>query len=274
MSKILLIDGHSILNRAYYGVPLLTNHEGIHTNAVYGFINIMLKSIEEEEADSVAVAFDLKVPTFRHVKYPEYKGNRKPMPEELREQVPLMKDMLKAMNIPVITLEGFEADDILGTIAKKAQAVGMEAVILSGDRDLLQLADEHIKIRMPKTSKGKTVIEHYYPDEVINTYGVTPHEYIDAKALMGDTSDNVPGIDGVGEKTACSLISKYHDIDGVYANRENIRNAKIRTDIAGKYEQLKFSKWLVTIDINAPVEFPLRMRKSPKFSLLRPISSV
>ena len=159
MNNLLLIDGHSILNRAYYGIPILTNHEGIHTNAIYGFINIMLKAIEDEHSDSVAVAFDLKAPTFRHKMYVVYKGTRKPMPEELREQVPIIKEILSAMNIPVITLEGYEADDILGTLAKREQDNGVNVVIMSGDRDLLQLADKNIKIRLPKTIKGKNVVE-------------------------------------------------------------------------------------------------------------------
>ena len=209
MKKILLIDGHSILNRAFYGVPLLTNHEGVHTNAVYGFINIMLKALEEETADYVAVAFDLKAPTFRHKMYEAYKGTRKPMPQELHEQVPIIKGVLAAMTIPVVTMEGYEADDILGTLAKRSQAEGFEVSILTGDRDILQIADEHIKIRMPKTTKGKTEIENYYPADVVAKYGVTPTEFIDLKALMVDASDNIPGVPGIGEKTATAIISKY-----------------------------------------------------------------
>ena len=154
MEKLVLIDGHSILNRAFYGVPDLTNSEGLHTNAVYGFLNIMFKILDEEKADHLAVAFDLKEPTFRHKMYDQYKGTRKPMPQELHEQVPLMKEVLKAMNIPILTLAGFEADDILGTVAKRSQAAGIEVSVISGDRDLLQLADERIKIRIPKTSRG------------------------------------------------------------------------------------------------------------------------
>ena len=159
MDKLVLIDGHSIMNRAFYGVPDLTNSEGLHTNAVYGFLNIMLKILEEEKADHAAVAFDLKEPTFRHEMYDAYKGTRKPMPQELHEQVPVMKDVLKAMGIPIMTLEGFEADDILGTVAKRSEAKGMDVTVLSGDRDLLQLATDHICIRIPKTKGGKTTIE-------------------------------------------------------------------------------------------------------------------
>ncbi len=186
MDKLVLIDGHSILNRAFYGVPDLTNSEGLHTNAVYGFLNIMFKILEEEKADHVAVAFDLKEPTFRHKMFDAYKGTRKPMPQELHEQVPLMKEVLTSMGIPIMTLPGYEADDILGTVAKRCQAKGIEVSVVSGDRDLLQLADEHIKIRIPKTSRGGTEVKDYYPEDVVREYQVTPLEFIDVKALMGD----------------------------------------------------------------------------------------
>ena len=206
MGKLVLIDGHSILNRAFYGVPELTNSEGLHTNAVYGFLNIMFKILEEEKADHLAVAFDLKEPTFRHKMYADYKGTRKPMPEELREQVPLMKEVLTAMGVPIMTMAGYEADDILGTLAKRNQADGVEVSVVSGDRDLLQLADKHIKIRIPKTSRGQTEVKDYYPEDVKREYQVTPEEFIDVKALMGDASDNIPGVPSIGEKTATSLI--------------------------------------------------------------------
>lgn len=206
MEKLVLIDGHSILNRAFYGVPGLTNSEGLHTNAVYGFLNILFKLLEEEKPGYLAVAFDLKAPTFRHTMYDAYKGTRKPMPEELHEQVPLMKEVLTAMGIPIFTREGYEADDILGTVAKKAQAAGMEVTVVSGDRDLLQLSDAHIKISIPKTSRGTTEVHTYYPEDVKREYQVTPEQFIDVKALMGDTSDNIPGVPSIGEKTATNLI--------------------------------------------------------------------
>lgn len=257
MDKLLLIDGHSILNRAFYGVPPLTNHEGVHTNAVYGFINIMLRALEDEAADYIAVAFDLKAPTFRHKMYEAYKGTRKPMPAELHEQVPIIKDVLAAMEIPVITLEGYEADDILGTLAKRMQTQGMSVSILSGDRDLLQLADTSIKIRMPKTSKGKTEIENYYPDDVVAKYGVTPLEFIDLKALMGDSSDNIPGVPGIGEKTASAIISKYKSIEAAHENVDEIMPAKARNGLAEHYDMAVLSKTLATIDVNAPVDFDI-----------------
>lgn len=190
--KILLIDGHSILNRAYYGLPNLTNWEGLHTNAVYGFLNIMTKVLEEEKPEYLAVAFDLHAPTFRHKMYDAYKGTRKPMPEELREQVPLIKEVLTAMGVAIVTKEGYEADDLLGTIAGLAEKKGMDATILSGDRDLLQLATDHVLIRIPKTKGGKTEVEDYHAKEVLETYQVTPPQIIELKALMGDTADNIP----------------------------------------------------------------------------------
>lgn len=255
MKKILLIDGHSILNRAFYGVPPLTNYEGLHTNAVYGFINIMLKSLEDEHADYIAVAFDLKAPTFRHKMFDGYKGTRKPMPAELHEQVPVMKEVLAAMTIPVITLEGYEADDILGTLAKRCQREGFEVSILSGDRDLLQLADTHIKIRMPKTAKGQTTIENYYPADVVEKYQVTPEEFIDLKALMGDSSDNIPGVPGIGEKTATAIITKYKSIEAAYADVDNITPTKARNNLSEHYDMAVMSKKLATINIDSPVEF-------------------
>ena len=221
-NKLVLIDGHSILNRAFYGVPDLTNAEGLHTNAVYGFLNIMFKILEEENADHLAVAFDLSAPTFRHKMYDAYKGTRKPMPEELREQVPLMKEALQTMNIPILTMEGYEADDILGTVAKRCQAEGIEVSVVSGDRDLLQLADTHIKIRIPKTSKGSTQIYDYYPEDVKEQYQVTPTEFIDVKALMGDTSDNIPGVKGVGEKAVIPLLQEYGTIEAIYETIDNL----------------------------------------------------
>lgn len=262
MEKILLIDGHSILNRAFYGVPMLTNYEGVHTNAVYGFVNIMLKSIEDENAGYVAVAFDLKEPTFRHKMYDAYKGTRKPMPVELHEQVPIIKDILKAMSIPVITLKGYEADDILGTLAKRMQKQGMEVTVLSGDRDLLQLADEHIKIRMPKTTRGETTIENYYPDDVKEKYSVTPAQIIELKALMGDASDNIPGVKGIGEKTATSIICQFGTIENAYAQLDQVKPPKAKNNLEQFYDMAVMSKKLATIDTDAPIEFNVDMAKA------------
>ena len=255
MDKLVLIDGHSIMNRAFYGVPDLTNSEGLHTNAVYGFLNIMLKILEEEKADHAAVAFDLKEPTFRHEMYDAYKGTRKPMPQELHEQVPVMKDVLKAMGIPIMTLKGFEADDILGTVAKRCQAQGIQVSVVSGDRDLLQLADEHIKIRIPRTSRGVTEIKDYFPEDVLQEYQVTPEEFIDVKALMGDASDNIPGVPSIGEKTATSIIAQYKSIENAYAHLEEIKPPRAKKALEEHYDMAQMSRKLAAICTDCPVEF-------------------
>lgn len=255
MKKFVLIDGHSILNRAFYGVPELTNSEGLHTNAVYGFLNIMFKILDEEKPDYLTVAFDLSAPTFRHKMYGGYKGTRKPMPHELVEQVPLIKEALTDMNVCVVTKEGYEADDILGTLAKRAEAEGMIVSVVSGDRDLLQLATDNIKIRIPKTKKGTTEIEDYNTAQVVETYGVTPVEFIDMKALMGDASDNIPGVPGIGEKTAGAIISKYHSIENAYEHVEELTPNKAKNNLKEYYEQAQLSKTLATININTPLEY-------------------
>ena len=216
--KIVLIDGHSILNRAFYGVPDLTNSEGLHTNAIYGFLNIMFKILDEEKPEYLTVTFDVHAPTFRHEMYADYKGTRKPMAEELRQQVPVIKEVLQAMNIEIIEQAGLEADDLLGTISRICEEKGMDVAIISGDRDTLQLATEHVKIRIPKTKQGRTEVEDYYAVDVKERYGVTPTEFIDVKALMGDASDNIPGVPGVGEKTATKIITEYGTIENAYAH--------------------------------------------------------
>ncbi len=255
--KILLIDGHSILNRAFYGVPDLTNSEGLHTNAVYGFLNIMFKILEEEKPDYLAVAFDLKAPTFRHKMYAEYKGTRKPMPQELHQQVPVIQDMLRAMEIPLLMLEGYEADDLLGTVSKRMEQEGLEVCVVSGDRDLLQLATEHIMIRIPKTKRTGTEIENYHTADVLEKYQVTPLQIIDLKALMGDASDNIPGIPGVGEKTATKIIAAYGSIENAYAHVEEIKPNKAKESLREHYALAQLSKELATINIEAPLEFEL-----------------
>ena len=254
MKKLVLIDGHSILNRAFYGVPELSNSQGLHTNAIYGFLNIMFKILDEEAADYIAVAFDLSAPTFRHKAYAEYKGTRKSMPDELREQVPLIKDVLSSMNIPILTKEGYEADDIIGTIAKRYQSDGVFVSVISGDRDLLQLSDKHIKIRIPKTSKGVTTIHDYLPEDVMDEYGVTPKEFIDVKALMGDTSDNVPGVPSIGEKTATKIIQEYHSIENAIEHVDELKPPRASKALSEHIEDAKFSKMLVTIVTDAPIE--------------------
>lgn len=255
MEKLVLIDGHSILNRAFYGVPELTNSEGLHTNAVYGFLNIMFKILEEEKADYLAVAFDLKEPTFRHKMFADYKGTRKPMPEELREQVPLMKEVLTSMGVPILTMAGYEADDILGTVAKRSQAKGLEVSVVSGDRDLLQLADTHIKIRIPKTSRKGTEIYDYYPEDVKREYQVTPREFIDVKALMGDSSDNIPGVPSIGEKTATSLITAYGSIENIKAHLDEVKPPRAKKALEEHYDMAVMSKELALICLDCPIDF-------------------
>ncbi len=255
--KIVLIDGHSILNRAFYGLPLLSNSEGLHTNAVYGFINIMTKILEEEKPEFLAVAFDLHAPTFRHQMYDAYKGTRKAMPQELREQVPVIQEVLKAMHVSIVSKEGYEADDVLGTIAKRSEAKGMAVTIVSGDRDLLQLATEQILVRIPKTKAGKTIIEDYHTAEVVAGYGVNPPQIIELKALMGDTADNIPGVPGIGEKTAAKIISTFGNIENAFAHVEEIKPNKAKESLREHYDLAVLSKKLATINTDSPIEFEL-----------------
>ena len=255
--KLVLIDGHSILNRAFFGIPDLTNSEGLHTNAVYGFLNIMFKILEEEQPDYLTVAFDVSQPTFRHKMYEAYKGTRKPMAEELRQQVPVMKEMLKAMGIAVVEKGGYEADDLLGTIAKRSEEKGLTVSVVSGDRDLLQLATDRIKIRIPKTKRTGTEIEDYNAKEVKEKYQVTPTEFIDVKALMGDTSDNIPGVPGIGEKTATAIISQYGSIENAYAHVDELKPPRAAANLREHYDMAQMSKTLATIDTNAEIEYQL-----------------
>ncbi|MGO5051378.1 DNA polymerase I [Lachnospiraceae bacterium LCP25S3_G4] len=255
--KIVLIDGHSILNRAFYGVPDLTNSQGLHTNAIYGFLNILFKIIDEEQPDYLTVAFDVSAPTFRHKMFEGYKGTRKPMSEELREQVPVMKEVLHAMGVKTIEKAGLEADDLLGTIANFCEQKGIEVSVISGDRDLLQLATEHVKIRIPKTKQGKTEVEDYYANEVKERYQVTPKEFIDLKALMGDASDNIPGVPSIGEKTATKIITEYGSIENAYAHIAEVKPPRASKALEEHYDLAQMSKELATIEVNAEIEFEL-----------------
>ena len=259
--KIVLIDGHSILNRAFFGIPDLTNAEGIHTNAVYGFLNILFKILDEEQPDYLTVAFDVHAPTFRHRMYADYKGTRKPMAEELRQQVPLMKEMLTAMGVRIVEREGYEADDLLGTLSKRAEEAGLEVSVVSGDRDLLQLATEHVKIRIPKTKRTGTEIEDYYAGDVLERYQVTPTQFIDVKALMGDTSDNIPGVPGIGEKTATSLIVAYGSIENAHDHVEEIKPNRAKENLREHYDLARLSKTLATIDVNADLAYDFEEAK-------------
>ena len=278
-NKLLLIDGHSILSRAFYGVPILSNNDGIPTNGVFGFLNIFFKEIELEGADHVAVSFDMPVPTFRHKMFPDYKGTRKSMPEELKLQVPILQELLTAMNVPILTLEGYEADDILGTVAKRMQEEGKEVTIVSGDRDLLQLSDEHIKISLPKTAKGETHIYNYYPKDVEAEWGVSPKEFIDLKALMGDSSDNIPGVPGMGEKTATWIIAKYHSIENALSHADDPefkvpRKPKAAEDLKTHFKLAKLSKELATICIDAPIVFRFEDAKLENYANAKSLALV
>ena len=278
-NKLLLIDGHSILSRAFYGVPILSNNDGIPTNGVFGFLNIFFKEIELEGADHVAVSFDMPVPTFRHKMFSDYKGTRKSMPEELKLQVPILQELLTAMNVPILTLEGYEADDILGTVAKRMQEEGKEVTIVSGDRDLLQLSDEHIKISLPKTAQGETHIYNYYPKDVEAEWGVSPKEFIDLKALMGDSSDNIPGVPGMGEKTATWIIAKYHSIENALSHADDPefkvpRKPKAAEDLKTHFKLAKLSKELATICIDAPIAFRFEDAKLENYANAKSLALV
>jgi DNA polymerase-1 len=263
--KLVLIDGHSILNRAFYGLPDLTTVSGLHTNGVYGFLNILFKILEEEKPDYLAVAFDVHAPTFRHTMYDGYKGTRKGMPDELREQVPVLKEVLRAMQIEIYEEAGLEADDILGTLAKKAQAQGIDVSLVSGDRDLLQIADTRIKIRIPKTKMGRTEIEDYYPEDVVKVFGVTPRQFIELKALMGDTADNIPGVPKVGTKTATDLMLTYGSIEGIYAHVEEISKKSIRESLQENRALADLSLALATIKTDCDVELSYEKAKAEGF---------
>ena len=260
-SKIVLIDGHSILNRAFYGLPDLTNAEGLHTNAIYGFLTIMFKLLEEEKPEYLTVAFDVHAPTFRHKMYAEYKGTRKPMADELRQQVPVIKEVLHAMGVKTIECAGLEADDLIGTLSNRCENEGMEVTVISGDRDLLQLATEHVKIRIPKTKQGKTEIEDYYAKDVEERYQVTPKEFIDLKALMGDTADNIPGVPSIGEKTATKIITQYHSIEEAHEHVDELKPPRASKALSEHWDLAVLSKELATINVKADFSYELSEAK-------------
>ena len=263
--KIMLIDGNSIINRAFFALPNLSGPSGEPTGGVYGFLNIFFKLYDEERPDYVLTAFDLPQPTTRHEKYTEYKANRKAMPDLLRPQLPMLKDLLKKMNIATYEEAGLEADDILGSLAARAAANGFDVVIISGDRDLLQIATDKVKIRIPKTKGGTTVVEDYYAKDVFEKYGVTPREYIDVKALMGDASDNIPGVPSIGEKTALKIITEYRTIENAIKNAADIKPKKASENIVEYSELAYLSRDLATIITDANVEMPGRLYAEDMF---------
>lgn len=258
MKKLLILDANSIVNRAFYAVRPLTNKEGLNTNAIFGFLNIYFKYFEEIKPDYIAAAFDVSAPTFRHKMYDGYKATRHKMPDELREQIPVLKDVLSAMNIPILELPGYEADDIIGTVSRICEEEDVNCCILTGDRDDLQLASKKTHIHLVITRMGNTETTVYDDDMVYEKYGVTPSEFIDLKAIMGDSSDNIPGVKGIGEKGATALISAFHSIEGVY---ENIDDSSITKSVRAKLTESKddcfMSKVLATIDKNVPIEIDI-----------------
>ena len=261
MNKLLLIDGNSIINRAFYGImgnKMLMTEDGTYTNAVYGFLSILFKELEDIKPEYLVVAFDLKAPTHRHKMYDKYKANRHGMPEELAMQMPILKETLKAMNVCIIEKEGYEADDILGTLAKWGQKEKLEVTVLTGDRDSFQLIDKNIKVRIPRTKMGKTETEDYTVEKIKEEYGLEPLDLIEVKGLMGDASDNIPGVPGVGEKTALNLIKQYKNIDEVY-NHIDEQKGKLKEKLSENKDLAYLSRTLGTIDINAPIEKDLNV---------------
>ena len=258
MEKLVLIDGNSILNRAYFGIPALTNSEGLHTNAIYGFLNILFKILDEENPTYLTVAFDVKAPTFRHEMYEGYKATRKPMDAELREQVPVIKEVLKSMNIKIVEMAGYEADDILGTLAYMGESRNMDVSLVSGDRDLLQIATKRIKIRIPKTKGGKTEVEDYYAQDVYDKYSVSPKGFIELKALMGDTADNIPGVPKIGEKTATELMVTYGSLDGIYEHVSEISKNSVRQSLIDNKDLADLSLKLATINTQVPLQYDFK----------------
>ena len=256
MNKLMVIDGNSIINRAFYGIRMLTTRDGTPTNAVYGFLNILLKLVEEEAPQALCVTFDRKAPTFRHLAYEGYKAQRKGMPEELAAQLPLMKDVLDAMNIPRYELDGWEADDIIGTISVKDAAAGWETVIVTGDKDSLQLVTDATRVKLVTTRMGQTTTREMTPDAFREVYGFDPIHIIDLKALMGDASDNIPGVKGIGEKTAMDLIQRYTSVEEIYRDLDALEvKPAVRKKLTEGVEQARLSYELATIHTDAPIDF-------------------
>ena len=261
MSRLLLVDGNSIMNRAFYGImgsKMLMTADGTYTNAVYGFLAILFKIEEDLNPDYIAVAFDLKAPTARHKMYEGYKANRHGMPDELAMQMPIIKEILQDMNITIIEKEGYEADDVLGTLSKRGEKEGLEVTILSGDRDTFQLTSDHITVRIPRTKAGKTEVEDFDKNKIMEVYGLEPKQLIEVKGLQGDTSDNIPGVPGVGEKTALSIVKEYGSIENLYKELEAGQalsiKGKTREKIIENKELALMSKELGTINVNVPIE--------------------
>ena len=254
--KLMVIDGNSLINRAFYGIRMLTTKDGQPTNAVYGFVNILLKLLDEEKPDALCVTFDRKAPTFRHLAYEGYKAQRKGMPDELAAQLPVLKDVLAAMNIPRYELDGWEADDLIGTIAARDTAAGWETVIVTGDKDSLQLVTDSTRVKLVSTRMGQTTTKEMTPETFREAYGFDPVHIVDLKALMGDTSDNIPGVKGIGEKTAMDLIQRYQSVEAIYADVEGVEaKPAVKKKLTEGEEQARMSYDLATIRCDAPIDF-------------------
>ena len=256
MEKILILDSNSLMNRAFYALPPLTNSEGVHTNAIYGFTNMLFKMQEEIKPDYIVAAFDKKAPTFRHKEYEDYKSGRKKMPPELAEQFPIIKELLTLMGINIYEIDGFEADDIIGTVSRLSEKNNIESFIVTGDKDALQLASEHTNVVITKKGVSETAV--YNEKAFIDEFGVTPTQFIDVKGLMGDKSDNIPGVPGVGEKTAFKLIQTYGSVEGVLSNIDEISGKKLKENLTTYSEQAIFSKKLATIMTEVPIDISLK----------------
>ena len=263
--KLLILDGNSVINRAYFGVKPLTTRDGLYTHAIYGFLNILERMEREEQPDAVCVAFDLHGPTFRHEKYDGYKATRHGMPEELAQQMPVMKQVLQAMNIPIYQCQGWEADDVIGTVGRICSNNGWKCVVVTGDRDSLQLIDENVHVKLVISRPGQTTATLYNIEKFQEEYGFEPKKMVDLKALMGDSSDNIPGVAGVGPKTATDLLLKFGSLDGVYANLEDASiRPKLREKLEAGRESAFLSYDLATIRCEAPIDF------EPKDALVMP----
>ena len=271
MKKLVLIDGNSIMNRAFYGImgsKALTTKDGKYTNAIYGFLAILFKLLEDERPEYIAVSFDLKAPTERHKLYEGYKANRHGMPNELAEQMPIIKEVLKAMNIDIVEKEGYEGDDIIGTLSRYGEKKGLEVIILSGDRDTFQLATDNVKIHIPRTKAGKTETEIFDRNKVKEVYGIEPKQLIEVKGLQGDTSDNIPGVPGIGEKTALSLIQEFKTIDNLYKKLEEGESGlkgKQKEKIEENKDLAYLSRTLGEINTSVPIEDTLEELKTEEW---------
>ena len=256
MNKLVLIDGNSLSFRAFYALPLLSNHAGIHTNAVYGFAMLLEKIIKEEKPNHFLVAFDAGKTTFRHSKYSEYKGGRQKTPPELSEQFPYIRQLLDAYHIKRYELDNYEADDIIGTLSRQADEEDFETIIITGDRDLTQLATDNVTIYY--TKKGVTDVDHYTPKFIAEKYnGLVPKQIIDMKGLMGDTSDNIPGVAGVGEKTAIKLLNQFESVEGVYEHIEEVTAKKLKEKLINSKDDALMSKYLATINVHSKIELSI-----------------